>query len=78
MKGGAIVKFTREIKSCPFCGEDKVLRIEGFSGYFYIRCGRCGACSTMRITEAMAIESWNRRVCDTEASAGEAVDEQQE
>lgn len=62
-----LVKITREIKACPFCGENKEIKIEGIDGLYFIRCGGCGAGTTSRITEDRAIDSWNRRVCAPEA-----------
>ena len=63
----------KELKICPFCGNEKVIVLEesGNSEIFenirnYVICcdfnnGGCGATSGYRISEEEAIEAWNKR-----------------
>ena len=60
----------KELKPCPFCGEEYVPGVEGHvkvtetakSGPRYgVKCYRCGGRAEWFDTEAEAIEAWNRR-----------------
>lgn len=59
-----------KIKACPFCGnneDDKIYIVsedEGRCslGYFYIECGGCDACGSIRETEEEAVKYWNNNM----------------
>lgn len=48
---------------CPFCGgEARMLKQTTFNVLLYgTKCNKCGAEAAVELTEAMAVESWNRR-----------------
>lgn len=52
-----------ELKSCPFCGADGVIR-EYDNKTFVASCKNCGIELLYFETEQEAIEAWNRRVSD--------------
>lgn len=57
-----------EAKDCPFCGSDRVGRLETSDGkrkednQFWIYCRRCSAAGPVADTATMATERWNRRM----------------
>lgn len=60
-----------EIKSCPFCGGDGVLRekfILGISNRknYWIVCGKCQARIQDRRSIKRAVEAWNNRISTEE------------
>lgn len=54
----------KELKPCPFCGGEKLIKLEECNNYT-ICCdfnqGGCGAASGYRLNAKEAIEAWNRR-----------------
>ena len=58
-----------ELKSCPFCGGEAVLKIglaERTDGE--VHCSACGSSTGNYPAEAEAIAAWNTRVGDSDAS----------
>lgn len=52
----------KEIKPCPFCGENAgVNACDQESGNFFIRCRGCGAVGPWYAYLSDAIEAWNER-----------------
>lgn len=49
------------LKPCPFCGVDPILQPRFPNGIYVVVCLRCGV-RTAEWSEAVACESWNRRV----------------
>ena len=65
---------TENLKPCPFCGGEGVLKDEGHQDIqhmgddWFVRCQTCGANvanSQHRRTAALATDAWNRRALET-------------
>lgn len=55
-------EFVEELKSCPFCGCDKVKVTSVFEGSpYYVLCTKCKAHSSIFHTIETAVAAWNRR-----------------
>ncbi|MGV8955725.1 MAG: Lar family restriction alleviation protein [Cypionkella sp.] len=58
-----------EALHCPFCGNDKAMKVAEEDGYFAVYCDAstsgdvfgCGASSGFGITRGQAIDRWNKR-----------------
>jgi Lar family restriction alleviation protein len=59
------VEDVQELKPCPFCGaigeSTKTLMVNDGSERWYVVCLGCEACGALEVTDAEAIEAWNRR-----------------
>ena len=51
-----------ELKPCPFCGGEAMIRHGIYLIVFWVECQSCGVESNAFNNEADAIEAWNRRV----------------
>lgn len=52
-----------ELKSCPFCGSEKVA-VDYAVGEFWISCSKCMCATPLCRTEREAEYIWNQRVND--------------
>ena len=52
-----------EIKSCPFCGKNKMQVYKGIlpDNFCTVNCLTCGACGPLAGNEEAAIGAWNCR-----------------
>jgi Lar family restriction alleviation protein len=51
-----------KLKPCPFCGESEDLKISLVGGYWQIDCNGCSASVSLRTTQQLIVQAWNRRV----------------
>lgn len=50
-----------ELKPCPFCGCERIMKYETDECYFICECARCNARSADCKNILDAIRAWNRR-----------------
>lgn len=65
-----------ELKPCPFCGGEAArldfldnTRNKNVKGFRYFGCRKCCVVSFAGMTEAEAVEAWNRRASDADGKA---------
>lgn len=61
---GTLEDSTDSLETCPFCGSQQIEITEWDENVhaFWVSCDTCGATGPNGITEAEAIERWNKRV----------------
>ena len=55
---------SQSLKSCPFCGSEKIICNEDcpeIAANYYIECANCGAQTALYDEQELAVENWNER-----------------
>ena len=51
----------KELKPCPFCGSNAIIKHDDSCGYTVI-CYKCNAKSDRCLSRDLAVKAWNRRM----------------
>ena len=55
-----------ELKPCPFCGSEDVVKNLGISLVWTVGCNKCGCRTAEYFLAIDAVDSWNRRANNTD------------